>query len=601
MLYRGCADNKRWNGLDLSYNGCRWQHYLGWAGGRVLWCLCRESKCNNVTVGIFILRKYSPSSEETGKNLQSPTEIQTYNSQYSKLHPNDRENITSYHRNLTESGAYQRHEDRQKEYQLQRGSNESKTDLHQYNGEKVANRHNNISDDAYKQVNDLSQSSSPSSSLQSAVTNQQNSRGEYPGNPPRKPPKRGGEYLPPGGSVRDLAVSPPGGTIQKPSHDHLSDVSNVQEDSDYHMGGGINPTLNDKNSVRDDYTGMDSDTNRDRGYQPLSIQNPENQRFPLEKPVFGKENNQTMSSEGQNRGNIREGTGLNDNSQRPNGQSKGDTTDLEDQEMPGDNKEGTNGGLDSPQSGGAKNNDDYRWLVLTDGSVPYEPIGPLGPDFGDQDLNRGGLDPNREGPDPNREGPDPNRGGPDPNREGLDPNRGGLDPNRGGPDPNRAGPDPNRAGPDPNRGGLDPNRGGSDPNEGGLDPNRGGPDPNRAGPGPNREGPDPNRGGLDPNRGGPDPNRAGPGLIRGDLDPNRGSTEPLGPGDDPGGEEDFWDEGVREGPSGGTNQVPTPSPTPSSSEKEEEGKGTTTDLPLEIRGESFIHILGFTLEDRVRG
>ena len=565
VLYRGCADNKRWNGLDLSYNGCRWQHYLGWAGARVLWCLCRESKCNNVTVGIFILRKYSPSSEETGKNLQSPTEIQTYNSQYSKLHPKDRENITSYHRNLTESGAFQRHEDRQKEYQLQRGSNESKTDLHQHNDEKVANRHNNISDDAYKQVNDLSQSSSPSSSLQSAVTNQQNPRGEYPGNPPRKPPKRGGVYLPPGGSVRDLAVSPPGGTTQKPSHDHLSDVSNVQEDSDYHMGGGINPTLNDKNSVRDDYTGMDSDTNRDRGYQSLSIQNPENQRFPLEKPLFGKENNQTISPEGQNRGIIREGTGLSDNSQRPNGQSKGDlgdTTNLEDQDMPEDNKEGTNGGLDSPQSGGAKNNDDYRWLVLTDGSVPYEPIGPLGPDFGDQDLNRGGLDPNREGPDPNRGGSDPNRGGSDPNRGGLDPNRGGLDPNREGLDPNREGHDPNRAGPGPNRGGSDPNR---------------------AGPDPNRAGPDPNRGGSDPNRG--------------DLDPNRGGTEPLGPGDDPGGEEDFWDEGVREGPSGGTNQVPTPSPTPASSEKEEEGKGTTTDLPLEIRGESFIHILGFTRYD----
>ena len=49
MLYRGCADDKRWNGLDLSYNGCQWQTYLGWGGRRALWCLCAESNCNNVT------------------------------------------------------------------------------------------------------------------------------------------------------------------------------------------------------------------------------------------------------------------------------------------------------------------------------------------------------------------------------------------------------------------------------------------------------------------------------------------------------------------------------------------------------------------------
>ncbi len=50
VMYRGCADSLRWHGLDLEYNGCQYQQYMGWNHHRALWCLCAENRCNRVSV-----------------------------------------------------------------------------------------------------------------------------------------------------------------------------------------------------------------------------------------------------------------------------------------------------------------------------------------------------------------------------------------------------------------------------------------------------------------------------------------------------------------------------------------------------------------------
>ena len=48
VRYKGCADRWRWRGLDISYQGCRYQDYLGWNNRRTLWCFCDYEFCNRV-------------------------------------------------------------------------------------------------------------------------------------------------------------------------------------------------------------------------------------------------------------------------------------------------------------------------------------------------------------------------------------------------------------------------------------------------------------------------------------------------------------------------------------------------------------------------
>ena len=50
VIYRGCADNKRWEGLDIDYLGCKEQEYLGWNNERANWCLCDTDDCNAETM-----------------------------------------------------------------------------------------------------------------------------------------------------------------------------------------------------------------------------------------------------------------------------------------------------------------------------------------------------------------------------------------------------------------------------------------------------------------------------------------------------------------------------------------------------------------------
>ena len=50
VVYRGCADMKKWPRLDTGYVGCKYQTYQMWDQRPVLWCFCDFELCNtNVT------------------------------------------------------------------------------------------------------------------------------------------------------------------------------------------------------------------------------------------------------------------------------------------------------------------------------------------------------------------------------------------------------------------------------------------------------------------------------------------------------------------------------------------------------------------------
>ena len=53
VVYRGCADAKRWtNRLNIS-SACSLQSYLGWNNRKTLWCFCETHLCNSRPIATF--------------------------------------------------------------------------------------------------------------------------------------------------------------------------------------------------------------------------------------------------------------------------------------------------------------------------------------------------------------------------------------------------------------------------------------------------------------------------------------------------------------------------------------------------------------------
>ena len=105
VVYRGCADSKRWSGLNIS-NGCSLQSYLGWNNRKTLWCFCDTILCNvrpiksfpDVTPLIVALKQ-----NESNSFMQSPKQFEKTSSQ------SDENTSTSESTNPTQATSQENH------------------------------------------------------------------------------------------------------------------------------------------------------------------------------------------------------------------------------------------------------------------------------------------------------------------------------------------------------------------------------------------------------------------------------------------------------------------------------------------------------------